>query len=125
MANQPKERVAGDTSKAKPNVAKQLGMTLAALESQQICWVPVPLDNDTREMLLDLSSLRKKTMKAILSELCVEALDRDRKALEKEAEKAARVRAEDMTEDELTKQMAAVQRRLEKLNATLAAKKKG
>lgn len=125
MASLPKQRHAGDTSKAKPKIAEELGMSLPALEQQTICWVPVPMDGDLRNLMLDLASVRKTTTRSILSGITLKAVEASRAVLEKEAAKASRARVEDLTEDELAKKMASMQRQLEALNKALAAKKGG
>lgn len=125
-------RMKGDTSKAKPQIAKDLGIALSDLEAMSICWVPVPMDTKTKHLLADVAEARdlgkdakeaSTKVHAILSKLATDAIESNREAFEKEASAIVRKVAEEKSEDELQKMVDAQMRKLEALKAALLSKK--
>lgn len=139
----PRERISGDTSKAKPAVASDLQMSQAAIEDMTIAWVPVPLTDDLKGLLERVSvsrglivkntnptakpekqgKMERQKVVAILSHLCADAIQANKAAFEKEAEKIPIKTAADYTEEELVKGMEALKKKMEAIQAAINIKK--
>lgn len=125
-----RERTPGDTSKAKPQIAKDLGMTEAALREMSICWVPFPMSSDLKRTIENVAIVRTTDPKAaykvhtvlwnILNDAMTEELV---KKLEEEGKEANRKTLADMNEEELAKKAKAAQAAYEKIMAELASRK--
>lgn len=123
-----RERTPGDTSKSKRSLAPKLGVSLGYLEARTIIWPPIPLDESTRQLLMDVAESRSAKDKpvhvyALLSKMMLDQIEAQRPALMKEAAKVAETRAAEFTPEELVKEVAAAQRKLDRMTAALKAAK--
>ena len=128
-ARQPVERKPKDTSKAKPQIADDLGMTLALLESMTICWVPVPLNDEDKRMLNSVCEFRstddkKVKLHSLLSKMVTDYIEVERENLEEEAGRVAEKISSELTEEEIEKQTKSLERKLELLKLAMSKKSK-
>lgn len=124
-----RERTPGDTSKSKASLAKDLKVSLASLLPKTALWVPVFLDSETRQLLMDVAESRSTAdhrlkVHAMIANMATDMIESKRTSFVKEAESVASKRAAEFTPEELVKEVAAAQRKLDRMTAALAASKK-
>lgn len=124
-----KVRTPGDTDKAKPQIAIDLKMSLAALEDMTLCWVPMPQTDEVKRIMEDVAIVRTTedwTCKArtVYSEILQAALTPELlEKLKEEGKGANRKTLADMNETELEKKAAAAKREFDRIMAEMAARK--
>jgi hypothetical protein len=111
------------TAKAKESLAEELGMSVAEITARRVMWVPFALSPEDSEMLGLVAKAREQKVFVAPAEALAEWLDDNRDDFEAEAE-AVRV-ADERTEEEIAKEAAALQKKLDTLQAKIAEKKSG
>lgn len=127
-ATQPKERFAGDTSKAKPQVALALGVKLAEIQEKTACWVPFYLSAEQKSMLEKVCEARstdshKVKMIAVLNGIFTEAFKTKTAELEKEAATVIEKEVKIKTLSDLEKEEEKMMKRLEEMKKMIELKK--
>jgi hypothetical protein len=114
------------TSKSKEALCEDLGMSQAELTSRTIVWVPFPVTEDDSRLLKAVAQARTTDKKSPVkvfrapSDALAKWLEDSRAALTEEAKDA--LKDDERTEDELSKELAAMERKMAKLAEMLKAK---
>jgi hypothetical protein len=128
-----KERKPNDTDKSKESLAPELGYSLKKLEMLTIAWAPAPLDAEQKALIRAVAEARSTvempiSTRRVMHDLVMEALALKTPEFQKEAAAVLALKAKDETEESLTKELEAMQRRMQKtqemLNLKRAALKK-
>ncbi len=132
------ERTAGDTSKAKPAIAKDLKIALAILQPKTICWVPFPMDADLKRLVTMVAAARSTddsvddkgnsvpgfTTKVhkVLHDLLAKAVVTETKAWQEETKDMIAKEVKELEVDDIQKMMEKAQRDLIKWQEAMALK---
>lgn len=115
-----KERTIGDTPKSKRSLSPILEISLSLLEKMTICWIPFPMDTETKELLMDLSKVRSSDTKKvpvfkILSDLVKETIEKNREDYLKETEDIIKEEISSLSDEEREKMRLKLERDMKKM----------